>query len=135
MSGRSTDSWTACCPERRSALPTDLHASPPPPPTSRNVYRGVPLHSGCTMTPNRVGPNCTHSSFCSEPFGQDQHRTLGIASVPQGTKLFIALKGRVPVQNNFYFMFLCNYALKNYFTELNYKHYLFRYFFLSANIN
>ena len=31
-------------------------------------------------------------SFCSEPFGLEQ-RNLGIASVPQGTKQFIALNG------------------------------------------
>ena len=33
-----------------------------------------------------------HLSFCSEPFGLEQ-RTLGIASVLQGTKQFIALNG------------------------------------------
>ena len=52
----------------------------------------APLRGGCTPTPNGVGPNRPHLSFCSEPFGLEQ-RTLGIASVPQGTKQFIALNG------------------------------------------
>ena len=53
---------------------------------------GEPLRGGCTWTPNGVGPNRPHLSFCSAPFGLEQ-RTLGIASVPQGTKQFIALDG------------------------------------------
>ena len=53
---------------------------------------GAPLRGRCTLTPNGVRPNRPHLSFCSEPFGLEQC-TLGIASVPQGTKQFIALNG------------------------------------------
>ena len=47
---------------------------------------------GCTPTPDGVGPNRLHLSFCSDPYGLEQ-RTLGIASVPQGTNKFITLNG------------------------------------------
>ena len=50
---------------------------------------GAPLRGGCTPSPNWVGPNLPHLS-CSDPFGLEQ-RTLGIASVVQGTRQFIAL--------------------------------------------
>ena len=55
---------------------------------------GAPLRGGCIPTPHRVGSNRPHLSFCSEPFGLEQ-RTLGIASVPQGTKQFIAINGEL----------------------------------------
>ena len=58
---------------------------------------GEPLRGGFTQTPNTVWPNRPHLSFCSEPFGQEQ-RTLEIASVPQGTKQFIALNGDGPAR-------------------------------------
>ena len=38
-----------------------------------------------------------HLSFCSVPFGLEQ-LTLGIASVPQETKQFIALNGEMPAR-------------------------------------
>ena len=96
MSGRSTDYWTACCQNELTAgQPYQAtHTSSAPPPTSRGGVHlsGVPLCGGCTLTPNRVGPNRPYLSFCSEPFHLEQC-TLGIALVPQGTKQFIALNG------------------------------------------
>ena len=57
-----------------------------------NIYRGRLSVVDVLPTPNGVGPNRPHLSFYSEPFGLEQ-RTLGIASVPQGTKQFIAING------------------------------------------
>ena len=71
-----------------------LHSKTPPTKKTAPLTHlsGAPLRGGCTQTPNGVGPNRPHLSFCSEPFGLEQ-RTLGIASVPQGTKQFIACNG------------------------------------------
>ena len=60
--------------------------------TADEHLSGAPHRGGCTPTPDGVGPNRPHLSFCSEPFGLEQ-RTLGIASVPQGTKEFVILNG------------------------------------------
>ena len=57
----------------------------------------MPLRGGCTPTADGVGPHRPHLSFCSEQFGLEQ-RTLGIASVRQGTKQFIALNGSGPAR-------------------------------------
>ena len=51
----------------------------------------APIRGGSTTTPVGGGPKRPHLS-CSEPCGMEQ-LTLGIASVPQGTKQFIGLNG------------------------------------------
>ena len=62
-------------------------------PTNKRWHlSGSPLRGGCTPTPNGVGPNLPHLSFCSAPFSLEQ-RPLGIALAPQGTKQFVALNG------------------------------------------